>query len=173
MKSCAQPIIGVLALTCSLFQSAPAWADGGAVRLRERAGAYQIAVFTSPTPLRAGPVDFSVLVQDAATGAWTPDAHVTVRLKANGSGQALECPASAEAATNKLYRAAVFILPTPGRWDVEVMVEGPRGPASVRFAVDAADPPPPWLDLWLWFAWPAVAVALFGIHQALVRRKFR
>jgi hypothetical protein len=43
-------------------------ADGGAMRLSERAGGYRVTVFTDPTPLRAGPVDVSVFVQDADTG---------------------------------------------------------------------------------------------------------
>jgi len=41
-------------------------ADGGTLRLWERAGNYKVAVFTDPTPLRAGPVDVSVFVQDAS-----------------------------------------------------------------------------------------------------------
>ena len=60
----------------------------------DRAGGYQIAVFTSPTPFRAGPVDFSVLVQDAASEECVPEAQVTVCLKATGAGRTLECRAS-------------------------------------------------------------------------------
>ena len=146
-------------------------ADGGAVRLRERAGGYQIAVFTSPTPLRAGPVDVSVLVQDAATGECVSEARVTVRLQGPGAARVLESPATAEAATNQLFRAAEFQLPEPGWWDVAVAVEGPHGPALVRFGLQADEPPPRWLDLWPWFGWPALVVALFGIHRVLVRRK--
>ena len=146
-------------------------ADGGAVRLREQAGGYQITIFTSPTPFRAGPVDVSVLVQDAATGEYLPEARVSLCLKAAGDGRVLEYPATEEAATNKLLRAAEFQLPEPGSWDVAVAVEGPHGPALVRFEVQADEPLPRWLDLWPWFGWPALAVALFGIHRALVRRK--
>jgi hypothetical protein len=146
-------------------------ADGGAVRLRERAGGYQITVFTSPTPIRAGPVDVSVLVQDAATGECVPEARVTVCLKASGPGHVLECPATEEAATNKLFRAAELRLPEPGWWDVAVAVEGPHGPALVRFGVQADDTLPRWLDLWPWFGWPALVIALFGIHRVLVRRR--
>jgi hypothetical protein len=53
---------------CAVF-SLPSlsMADEGAVRLLERKGPYQIAVFTAPTPLSAGPVDVSVLVQNADT----------------------------------------------------------------------------------------------------------
>ena len=141
------------------------------MRLRERAGDYQITVFTSPTPLRAGPVDVSVLVQDAATEECLPEAQVTVCLKATGAGHTLECRASTEAATNKLLRAAEFQLPEPGWWDVAVAVEGPHGPALVRFKVQADEHPPLWLELWPWFAWPALAVAFFGLHQILRRRR--
>jgi len=37
--------------------------DAGAVRVSQRHGNRQITVFTDPTPLRAGPVDVSILVQ--------------------------------------------------------------------------------------------------------------
>ena len=57
-----QPIL-TLAILSSLIvhSSSLARADGGAVRLRQRAGGYQIAVFTSPTPFRAGPVDLALI----------------------------------------------------------------------------------------------------------------
>ena len=135
--------------------------------MHEQAGAYQVTVFTSPTPLRAGSVDVSVLVQDAATEECVPDARVTLRLMARGTGRVLEYPATTEAATNKLLRAAEFQLPEPGSWDVAVAVEGPHGPALVQFEVQADEPLPRWLDLWPWFGWPALAVALFGIHRVL------
>ena len=48
-------------------------ADGGSMRSVRKKGGYQITVFTAPTPFRAGPVDISVLVQDASTGD-RPDA---------------------------------------------------------------------------------------------------
>jgi hypothetical protein len=171
MNHPTQPIIGLLLLSSFILQpSSVARADGGAVRLREQAGAYQVTVFTSPTPFRAGPVDVSVLVQDAA-GECVPEARVTVRLTARGSGEVLEYPATAEAATNKLFHAAVFQLPEPGWWDVAVAVNGPHGPALFRFGVQADEPLPRWLELWPWFAWPALVVALFGVHRVLVRRK--
>jgi hypothetical protein len=164
--------MGLLLLSSFILHpSSLARADGGAVRLRERTGAYQITVFTSPTPLRAGPVDVSVLAQDAVTGDCLPEARVTVRLTTSASGQLLEYPATAEAATNKLYRAAVFPLPEAGWWDVDVAVEGPHGLARVRFAVQAEEPLPRWQELWPWFSWPALAVALFALHRILVRRR--
>ena len=166
-----QPIVMLALLSCLIFHpSSLARADGGAVRLRQRAGGYQIAVFTSPTPFRAGPVDVSVLVQDAATEECVPEAQVTVCLKAPGAGRALECPATTAAATNRLFHAAVFELPEPGRWDVEVAVEGPHGRALLRFGIEADGPAPRWLEFWPWFTWPALVVALFSLHQVLFSR---
>jgi hypothetical protein len=172
MKYRKRLIIQLLLLSLLIpHPSSLARADGGTVRLREQAGAYQVTVFTAPTPFRAGPVDVSVLVLDAGTGEYVPEARVTVRLAARGTGDVLEYPATAAAATNKLFHAAVFQLPEPGWWDVDVAVEGPRGPAFVQFGVEADEPPPRWLELWPWFAWPALGVAFFGVHRVLVRRK--
>jgi hypothetical protein len=149
------------------------WADGGTVRFCERAGNYQVAVFTSPNPFRAGPVDISVLVQDPATGESMPQAEVMVRLTAHGSGRTLEYLATSEAATNKLFHAAVFDLPEAGTWDMEVSVKGPRGPARARFQLEAGEALPPWLDLWPWYTWPAVVIALFALLQVRTRRTAR
>ena len=52
--------------------------DGGTLRLSRSEGNYRISVFTAPTPFRAGPVDISVLVQDAITGEVMPKASVTI-----------------------------------------------------------------------------------------------
>src|SRR5262249_35760515 len=139
-------------------------ADGGVPRLSERAAGYRVSVFTSPMPFRAGPVDVSVLVQDADSGELVPDARVTVRAVPRERPEAaVRRTATADAATNKLYRAAVFDLPEPGWWDMEVTVEGERGSAQVRLAVEAADPPPQWWLLAPWVGWPALAVALFSL----------
>src|SRR5437016_191900 len=90
-------------------------ADGCTVRLSEKKGNYQITVFTAPTPLRAGPVDVSVLVQEAATGELAPEVQVTIKAVRRGSpGVVIHHPATTEAATNKLYHAAIFDLPEPG-----------------------------------------------------------
>src|SRR5437588_2731753 len=113
---------GPLFLCCCLLPTV-ARADGGTVRRSERAGGYQVTVFTAPTPFRAGPVDISVLVQDALTGEPLSQTRVTVRMT-KPDQLALEYPATPEAATNKLLHAAQFELPHPGRWNMEVQVEG-------------------------------------------------
>jgi hypothetical protein len=100
-----------------------------------------------------------------------PQVQITVRAAPRGrSSDAIVQPATSEAATNKLFRAAVFEMPEPGWWEVEIGVDGEHGPARVRFEVEAAEAAPRWLALWPWLGWPAVAIVLFGVHQVLVRR---
>src|SRR5262249_28873210 len=82
----------------------PAAADGGSVRLSEQQGNYRISVFTAPTPVRAGPVDISVLVQDAATGEVVSGVRVTIKVaRRDAPGAAVDQPATTAAATNKLF----------------------------------------------------------------------
>lgn len=165
-------IFGSLIVVSSLLYSAPvAKADGGLLRLHQKAGGYEIAVFTSPTPIRVGTVDVSVLVESAETGRFLPDAQVTVCLKVPGTEHVLRYEATSDAATNRLFKAAVFELPEAGSWDAEVLVEGPQGPARVAFALAADGRLPRWRELLPWFAWPGVVVALFGAHQLLAPRR--
>ena len=152
----------------------PAAADGGSVRLSEQQGNYRISVFTAPTPVRAGPVDISVLVQDAATGEVVSGVRVTIKVaRRDAPGVAVDQPATTAAATNKLFHAAVFDLPEPGWYSVEVSIDGDQGEAQVRFDMEAAESLPPWLALWPWVGWPVLVILVFGVHQLLVRRRSR
>jgi hypothetical protein len=100
------------------------------------------------------------------------DVHVVVRVApVDRLEGALTESATTDAATNKLFRSAMFDLPTPGRWKVDISIEGPTGPAHARFDIEAGEPMPRWLAIWPWIGWPAIAIALFGIHQFLVYRK--
>jgi hypothetical protein len=164
----------LLFLSLILHPSSLARADGGAVRLSERKGKYQITVFTAPTPLRAGPADISVMVQEAATGEPVSGVQVTIKAEHRGLPGVILCvPATTEAATNKLYHAAAVELPEPGWYSVEVEIDGPLGKAQVHFEAEIAEPLPHWLATWPWVAWPVLAILLFGMHQVLVRRKSR
>jgi hypothetical protein len=147
-------------------------ADGGTVRLSEQRGNYRITAFTSPTPFRAGPVDISVFVQDAESGETVNDVRIVVHLTPiDQPDDALAESATTDAATNKLFRSALFDLPTPGRWRANIAIEGPTGRAHARFEIEAGEPMPRWLAIWPWIGWPAIAIALFGVHQYLVCRK--
>lgn len=150
------------------------YADGGTVRLSERKGDYRITVFTSPTPLRAGSIDISVFVQDAASGQPISGTQVIVRATPRGhAGETDYHAATTAAATNKLYQAAVFDLTEPGWWDVEIAIDGLREPCNLSFSMEVDQRLPRLWEMAPWMAWPALAIALFGVHQWLVRRKER
>jgi hypothetical protein len=164
----------VLVSSFTLHPSSHLQADGGTVRLVEHCENYRLAVFTTPTPVRAGPVDVSVLVQEADTGELAAGIHVTIQAESRDSrGVAIERQTTTESATNKLYYAAAFDLPEPGWYSVEVSIDGPKGKVVAHFDMEAADPLPSWLAVWPWVAWPGLAILLFGVHQVLVRRRLR
>lgn len=157
-----------------LYPGGMLYADGGTVRLSERKGDYRITVFTSPTPPRAGPIDISIFVQDVATGEPVVGTQVMVRATPrHPGGESSYYSATTEAATNKLYQAAVFDLPEPGGWEVEIEIEGLAEPIQVSFAMEADQPLPHVWEMAPWIAWPVLAIALFCVHQWLVRRKAR
>ena len=173
--------------------------DGGTLRLSEIAGPYRLSVFTSPSPPRAGRLDVSVLVQDAATGAILPNAAVSVRVASTARPDVLRTYAATRAAaTNKLLRAAICELPAAGGWRIEVSVEGQAAgrnaadrnvaesdfadspipaeranAASAAFALVVGEPAPAWWDMSLWIGWPALAIGLFGVHKVLAARTGR
>jgi hypothetical protein len=158
----------VLLMACNV--PAIARADGGTVRCSEVRDGCRITVFTAPTTLRAGPVDVSVLVQDAASGTPLLDVPILVSAHpANYPGLRISIQATSEAATNKFLRAAPMNLVEPGWWHVDVMVQDSK--QSIGFDVEVAEAPPPWLALGLWIGWPLLAIAVFAVHQWLVRRR--
>ncbi len=157
----------LLAATASLARG-----DGGTLRFSERRGDRQISVFTSPTPLRAGPVDVSVLVQAADSGATPSEEPITVHAWPIQHAQArTSAPATTEAATNKLLRAAQLEFSEPGTWRIEVTMPGSTNGPPIGFDVEVAEPPPAWLDLGLWIGWPLLAIGLFAVHQWLDHRR--
>jgi hypothetical protein len=167
-------VVCLLLLSLVLLPPSFVRADGGVVRLSEKRDGCQVTVFTAPTPFRAGPVDISVLVQNAETGEPISDARVTVRAAPRGRpAEAVQHAATSDAATNKLFQAATFDLPEAGWWEVEIIVEREQKIIQTRFEVEAADPPPHWWSLWPWIGSPALAVLLYGAHQLLVRRRQR
>jgi hypothetical protein len=143
-------------------------ADGGTLRLSEKHGPYRVAVFTSPQPLRAGLIDVSVLVQDAWNGE--PLRDVAVRLVLIGPDSSeRSLTVSRAAATNQLFQAVQFELPSAGTWRVRVILDGPRGSAETAFSMEAAEALPRWTELAWWIALPGIVVMLFVLHQVVLR----
>lgn len=130
-----------LATSFLLTITAPLLANGGTVRIsREPVGPYLVSVLSSPTPLRTGEVDISVLVQDSAQEA-APGVRVMVEaipLDATTAAP-ITHPATRQQATNKFFLAAKFEVETPGEWEFRVHIgEGEGG--TVRFRATLTEP---------------------------------
>lgn len=118
--------------------SLPLLANGGTVRIsRAPVGPYLVSVLSSPTPLRTGEVDISVMVQDSAEQVLS-DVSVTVEAHPAGFvADPIRQPATREQATNRLFRAAKFDVSTPGEWEFRVHVGG-AADETVSFRAEVA-----------------------------------
>jgi hypothetical protein len=145
----------------------PLLADGGEVLSRQEAGPFAITVFAAPVPLRAGPIDLTVLVQTRDSLAPVLDAEVSIRL--DGASEMLMA-ASRSQAQNKLLYAAAFQIPHPGEWKYTVSVQSIAGKAAISGGFQAGPPAPPLASYAFYLAIPLVLIAIFVLHQWLSRR---
>ena len=146
------------------------YADSGQVRAVERSGDIQVSVFTSPMPRCESWTDISVAAQNVATGE-VCDARVFIELRHHDpSANIVRAEATAQAATNKLLKAAWLELPMQGSWDttVSVSLAGEPQPIEAHFTMEVAPPWPTWVTEWPWFCWPIVPILLFVAHRLLV-----
>jgi hypothetical protein len=162
----------MLVLFTLVVGKSSALADGGTVRFSEKREGRWITVFTAPTPLRAGPVDISVLVQDADSGRPLRDVPIVVSAQPIRNPSArTSIPATTEAATNKFLHSAPLEFSEPGWWHIEVVVRGSSSEPAIGFDVEVAEALPPWLNMSLWIGWPLAAIGFFAVHQWLVHRR--
>jgi hypothetical protein len=163
-----------LALISSGFWPATAHGDGGTLRAWKRHGDYEIAVFTDTSSVVTGPVDISVLLLDRDTGEPSRDARVLIEISPEGRpAGTTRRVATDRAATNKLFRAAVFELGDTGRCDVNVSIDGPNDHAEIHFDLIVGRPWSARTGVWPWILWPLPAIGLYGIHRRLVHRSTR
>ena len=156
---------------CALMTlTAPLFADGGAVLSRQEAGPFLITVFAAPVPLRAGPIDLTVLVQARDSLQPVLDADVSIHL--NGPSE-MAASASRSKAQNKLLYAATLNLPQAGQWEYAVSVHNGAGRATISGAIQAGPPAPPLASYAFYLAIPPLMIAIFALHQWLSRRDAR
>lgn len=154
-----------------VLRIAPACADGGLVRASGEQAGLRVTLFTTPTPLRVGSADVSVLVQDARTRDALLDAVVEVRLEPPGGGDALvSARLDRASATNKLLQAATLALAEPGRFRLVATARHGATSAVASAEVEVAEPRPALLALWPLLALPPAVVGIFLVHHWLRRR---
>lgn len=171
-------------IACLLISAAPCLADGGAIIARQTINGLELTVFASPAPLRAGPVDVSVLVQDEQTGKPVLDATVDVLWSSvspdspdwlppccsmeTGPGAV---PATRGHSQNKFLYSAIVPVRSAGPSEFVIRSRSGDREALISCDVEAGPPRPPALAYWPFLALPPFAVAGFALHQRLSRRR--
>ena len=151
-----------------VMASALVHADGGTTVGQIERDGMRVTVFASPVPIRAGPLDVTLLVQEIPSNRPVTDAIVACSVRklsppfpgpfrlpawcstiAPGS----RIPATSAHSRNKLLFGAYLPLTEPGRWELSIHVT--RGPANFTsaFPLDVAAPQP-LLSIW----WPLIAL---------------
>ncbi len=141
-------------------------ADGGSLQISELRKDRTISVFTSPTPLRVGAADVSILVKHADAGDSAADSKFVVRAWPLSKRQnVISARATHEAATNKLMQAAQLTFNEAGWWHIEVT--GPEVGAKhpLGFDVEVLKAFPRWLELSPWILWPLVPIGLYMAYR--------
>lgn len=136
IRSAAALLLPILLLV--LLVVAPLQGNGGTVRISSApVGPYTVTIYSSPTPLRTGEVDVSVLVQDSAGTVLRPPVMVKARpvaLTGEASARPIRRDASRAEATNKLFQAAKFDVAAAGEWEFRVEIAD-AGSLSFRATV--------------------------------------
>ena len=147
-----------------------AHADGGAVQFEKSAGPFVITVFTTPSPLRAGAVDLSLMIQSRDSQQPVLDCKAVIQLRKEDA-LGIRSEATREAAQNKLLYAAPVNIPEAGLWELEVAIQ--RGDDSISIAGEIIVAPanPVLLVYWRSLALPPLFISLFAVNQWLKRRE--
>jgi hypothetical protein len=157
-------------------------ADGGAILGRQTINGLGLTIFASPQPLRAGPVDVSVLVQDgkkavldaAVEIAWSPSSSSSPAWMppcCSMDQNTDKIPATRAHSQNKLIYSAIVPVKASGASELIVRVKTADREALLSTDIMVGPPSPPALAYWPWLIFPPFAIAGFALHQRLSRRR--
>jgi hypothetical protein len=160
------------------------YGDGGVVIARQMIDGLQLTVFASPAPLRAGPVDVSVLVQKGEKPVLDADVDISWQAKSASTADWLppcctmesgteKIPALRGHSNNRFLYSAIVPMKTAGPSELRVRVLETGREVVLSCDLDLRRPLPPLLAFWPWLAFPPVAVAGFVLHQRLSRQRQR
>src|SRR5262245_47840960 len=159
----------LLTLTVLLIPVREARADGGVIQMTKTAGPFVITVFTTPAPLRAGPVDISVLIQNRENSEPVLNAQVLIQLRKE-TGLLITAQATSATAQNKLLYATTMNIPEAGQWEIEVRVQQDEQTVSVSETIAVAPSRSLLFSHWQNLALPPLVIFLFVLNQWLKRR---
>jgi hypothetical protein len=167
-----------------LCLAAGCYGDGGAVITRQTIDGLLLTVFASPAPLRAGPVDVSVLVQKGEKPVLDAAVDISWQAKSTSSADWLPPCCTMESRTegipalrghsnNKFFYSAIVPMTTAGPSLLRIRVLEAGREVLLSCDLDVRRPLPPLLAFWPWLAFPPVAIAGFVLHQRLSRPRQR
>ena len=143
-------------------------ADGGSVICQRTSAAFTITLFSSEMPLRSGPADLSVLLEQPVAQTPILDARVFIALE-HESGAIIRTEATRDQARNKLLYCSLLTLPKSGRWKTSLHVVRGNEKADLVYDLFVAAPPSVLLCHWKLISLPPVIIVLFIINQSLRR----
>jgi len=143
-------------------------ADGGVVLCRRTAAPFNITVFFNEMPLRPGPADLSILLEQTEEHSPILDAQVLIELEQ--PGVIIRAEATRRQARNKLLYCSLINLPAAGRWKMRVHVRHGNNAAEVLSDLVVAAPQPLLVSYWKLFVLPPITITLFILNQWLRRR---
>jgi hypothetical protein len=153
----------LFAIAVGVCLSASALGDAGLVRAHTSDDHLTMTVFTSPTPIRVGLLDVSVLLQS------TNDDSIrwgTINaLLAPPDGNAMTVSLTRDAASTTFMQAAKFIVDQPGLWHITITARSDHDVLLAAFDVHVAPALPRLLDLWPWFLPVPIILTLWAIAR--------
>lgn len=179
-----------------LFSLLPmaARAHTGEVVLQKSGADMRLTVMAAPVPLRAGPAEFHILVQDSASDDSMLNATVSVELTRTDATPVSEadiwqggscCPvtvdgipssilalAQREDSRNRLFYTASISLPASGKWALSVAVTTASAQRLVAETKLLVQRPLSDLENYLvWWLIPPVGIGLFAANRCLRRSR--
>jgi hypothetical protein len=141
--------------------------DGGTMLLHQDAGAFTITLFAAPQPLEVGTADFSVLVQDRASGEVLLDPILDLTVDDLTVAGKITVRLTRGQVSNRLLQATTVHLSSPGKLRLTLAVR--RGSDVTQLATDCTVEPDRSRATLVWFyvLLPLGIILLFVIHQGL------
>jgi hypothetical protein len=146
-------------------------ADGGVVMCQRTSAPFTITLFSTETPLRPGPADLSVLLEQPDGRSPILDAQVFIELE-HEAGMIIRAEATRGQARNKLLYCSLINLPAAGHWKIRLHISRSNTRAEMLSDLVVAAPQPVFLSHWELIAVPPIIIILFILNQWLRRRAF-
>jgi len=145
-------------------------ADGGIVIFQRASPPFTITLFSTEMPLKPGPADLSVLLEQPDGHTPILDAQVFMELQ-HEAGMIIRAEATRSQARNKLLYCSLINLPKSGQWKMKLHVRRGDDNADVIGDLVVAPPQPVFLSHWELIAVPPIIIGLFITNQCLRRKR--